>query len=141
MTGVTRTPLLEPSSSISRSETIVRKVLPVPLSPARQIALGSSSLPKYLVSEGCRSTCSLKESSRRLNSLSRPMRFEGENLSGGYSRSRRSWIFRNRLGDTLALLHLPYDLSIDRSGIRKTRLSHGLRSHQGRTEPKRNSES
>src|SRR5436853_7439435 len=107
MTGVTRTPLLYPSSSISRSETIVRKVLPVPLSPARQTALGSSSLPKYLVSEGCRRTCSLKETSRRLNSLSRPQRREGQSLSGGYSRSRRSWNFRNRLAHPLDLLHLP----------------------------------
>src|SRR6266540_7106993 len=94
---------------------MVRNVFPVPLSPARQTAFGSSSLPKYFVRVGWRRTCNLKESSNRLNSLSRPMRLDGENFSGGYSRSRRSWIFRNRRGETLALLQRPYDLSTDRS--------------------------
>src|SRR5216117_185240 len=87
MTGVTRTPPRYPSKSISLRETMVRNVFPVPLSPARHTALGSSSHPKYFVSVGWRRTCSLNESRRRLNSLSLPIRLEGENLSGGYSRS------------------------------------------------------
>src|SRR4029077_11948944 len=141
MTGVTSTPLRYPSKSICLRDTIVRNVLPVPLSPARQMALGSSSRPQYFAIIGCRSTWSLKESMRMLNSLSRPMRFAGENFSGGYSLSNRSWIFLNLLGETRALLHLEYDLSTDLRGITKSRRNHGCLSHQGLTDPNRNSES
>src|SRR5207245_9772240 len=103
---VTSPPALYPYKSICLNVAMVRNVFPGPLSPARQMAFGSSSRPKYFASIGCLSTWSLKESMRVLNSLSRPIRFAGENLSGGYSLSRRSWIFRNLLGETLALLHL-----------------------------------
>src|SRR5438093_10564850 len=104
MSAVTSSPVRFPSKIIFLRETIVRNVFHVPLSTARHTALGSSSLPKYFVSVGWRRTCSLNESRRRLNSLSLPIRFEGENLSGGYSRSRRSCIFLNLRGETLALL-------------------------------------
>src|SRR5213594_4111917 len=140
MTGVTSTPLLKPSSSISRSPTMVRNVLPVPLSPARQTALGSSSRPKYFSSTGCLSTCNLNESRRRLNSFSRPIMFEGENFSGGYSRSSLSWIFLKRRGETRALLHRTYDLSTVFKARNEALRSHLCLSHQGLTEPNRNSD-
>src|SRR2546422_6104316 len=47
----------------------------------------------------------LLEKKKRLNSFSRPIIFEGENFSGGYSRSSLSWIFLKRRGETRALLH------------------------------------
>src|SRR2546426_836851 len=87
--------------SICLNETIVRNVFPVPLSPARQMAFGSSSRPKYFASIGCRRTWSLKESMRMLNSLSRPIRFAGENFSGGYSLSKRSWSCHEKYGEEI----------------------------------------
>src|SRR5207302_9365859 len=114
---------------------MVRNVFPVPLSPARQMAFGSSSRPKYFASIGCRSTWSLNESMRMLNSLSRPIRFAGENLSGGYSLSKRSWIFRILLGESVGVLHQHSDLLIVLVGVTNNLLLHRCLARQDVVNP------